>query len=474
MSSFVEPNAHKSPPSAREFLQQRIDYERFTRIPDPARAFRLDRMRSLLAKLGNPQDALPIIHIAGTKGKGSTSAMIAAVLSAAGYRTGLFTSPHLESVEERIAIDGRQCTATEFDALIEAVRPAVEELDRSAGENAFGDIGPTYFEILTAVALLFFKQREATAVVLEVGLGGRLDSTNVCTPRVSVITSISFDHTAQLGNTLQSIAREKAGIIKPGVPVVSGVVEEEPRDEIRRIAEANGSRLVEAEVDFRYEYSPPKHLEREPQCGILEFIAISPLPLVEGQGVRAESPVINRYDLSLLGRHQAANAAVVLAVVNELRRQGWKISDEALRRGLAEVRLPGRVEVVSRRPAVVLDSAHNTASIAALIATLDESFSARRRILIFAATREKDNRGMMQLLLDAFDDIFLTHYTSNPRFVPPEELAELTRELTGRRLATYDSPVEAWKIAVKNASPEDLICIAGSFFLAGEMRKILS
>jgi dihydrofolate synthase/folylpolyglutamate synthase len=433
-------------------------------------------MRSLLAKLGNPQDALPIVHIAGTKGKGSTSAMIAAVLSAAGYRTGLFTSPHLECVEERIVIDGRQCTAAEFDALIEAVRPAVEELDRAADENAFEDVGPTYFEILTAMAVLYFKQREATAVVLEVGLGGRLDSTNVCTPKVSVITSISFDHTAQLGNTLQAIAREKAGIIKPGVPVVSGVIEEEPRDEIRRIAEANGSRLVEAEVDFRYEYTPPEHLERESQCGVLEFFAGSSDAGASGNCV----PTLERgnenasYDLALLGRHQAANAAVVLAAVNELRRQGWKISEEALRRGLAEVRLPGRVEVVSRRPAVVLDSAHNTASIAALIAALDESFSARRRILIFAATREKDNRGMMQLLLDAFDDIFLTHYTSNPRFVPPEELAEIAHELTGRRLATYSSPAEAWKIAVKNASPEDLICIAGSFFLAGEMRKILS
>jgi dihydrofolate synthase/folylpolyglutamate synthase len=433
-------------------------------------------MQSLLAKLGNPQDALPIVHIAGTKGKGSTSAMIAAVLSAAGFRTGLFTSPHLECVEERIVIDGRQCTTAEFDTMIEAVRPAVEELDRTAGESAFEDIGPTYFEILTAMALLYFKRREATAVVLEVGLGGRLDSTNVCRPKVSVITSISFDHTAQLGNTLQAIAREKAGIIKPGVPVVSGVIEEEPRDEIRRIAEANGSRLVEAELDFRYEYTPPKHLEREPQCGILEFFAGSSDAGASGNCV----PTLERgnenasYEIALLGRHQAANAAVVLAMVNELRRQGWKISEEALRRGLAEVRLPGRVEVVSRRPAVVLDSAHNTASIAALIAALDESFSARRRILIFAATREKDNRGMMQLLLDAFDDIFLTHYTSNPRFVPPEELAEIAHELTGRRLATYASPAEAWKIAAKNASPEDLICIAGSFFLAGEMRKILS
>ena len=159
-------------------------------------------MRSLLAKLGNPQDSLPIIHVAGTKGKGSTSAMIASILSTAGYRTGLFTSPHLERVEERIVFDGRQCSETEFTALIETVRPVVEELDRAAAGGNFEEIGPTYFEILTAMALLYFKRKNATAVVLEVGLGGRLDSTNVCLPKVSVITSISFDHTLQLGNTL--------------------------------------------------------------------------------------------------------------------------------------------------------------------------------------------------------------------------------------------------------------------------------
>jgi dihydrofolate synthase / folylpolyglutamate synthase len=473
-----EDRINSARPSAREFLDHRVDFERFSRIPDTARAFRLDRMRTLLAKLGNPQDSLPIIHVAGTKGKGSTSAMLAAVLAKAGYRTGLFTSPHLEKVEERIVLDGRQCSASEFTALIEMVRPVVEQIDSKAADGHFEEIGPTYFEILTAMALLFFRQQNATAVVLEVGLGGRLDSTNVCLPRVSVITSISFDHTLQLGSTLQAIAREKAGIIKPGIPIISGVIEDEPRDEIRRIAGQAGSPLIELGPDFNYEYSPPRHLELGPQRGILEFITnISPRRAPtegwSGEGSGGLSTNRHRYELSLIGRHQARNAAVVVATIFELRRQGWKISEEALQRGLNDVGLTARVEVIARRPAVILDSAHNTASIAALLATMDESFAVRRRHLIFATTKDKDNRGMMQLLLVAFDDVYLTRYTTNPRFVPPEELGAIAYELTGKRYPFYSSPAEAWEIAAKNATAEDLICITGSFFLAGELRQVL-
>jgi dihydrofolate synthase / folylpolyglutamate synthase len=474
--------------SAKEFLDRRVDFERFSRIPDMARAFRLDRMRNLLTKLGNPQDSLPIIHIAGTKGKGSVSAMTASVLSKAGYRVGLFTSPHLERVEERIVFAGRQCSEAEFVALIEAVRPVVEDLDRAAGSGEFEEIGPTYFEILTAMALLHFREKQASAVVLEVGLGGRLDSTNVCLPKLSVITSISFDHTQQLGNTLKAIASEKAGIIKPGVPVISGVTEEEPREEIRRIARQCGSRLVEAGTDFQFRHAPPQHLELAPQCGILEFIPHSTLPLGAVPGVRADSlenclhpnPIPKgqglieprHYELSLLGRHQAANAAVVLAAIFELRRQGWDISEDALHDGLRETSLPARVEVIARRPTVILDSAHNVASIAALIAVLEESFAARKRLMIFAATKDKDHRAMLPLLLGDFDEIYLTQYASNPRFVPAEELATIAFELSGRRCPTYLSSAEAWQNATQNASAEDLICIAGSFFLAAELRSI--
>jgi len=451
------------PPSAQyqwalEFLDGRVDFERFQAMPSHQREFKLDRMRALLDRLGNPQDKLPIIHVAGTKGKGSTSAMIAAVLSAAGYRTGLFTSPHLDRVEQRIAVDGQPCTADEFAALVAAVQPVVEALDQEAATNASGDHGPTYFEILTAMALLHFVRRGIQAAVLEVGLGGRLDSTNVCRPMVSVITSISFDHIQQLGDTLDSIAREKAGIIKPGVPVVSGVTTDEPRKAIRQIASDCGCRLVELNQDFHFDYHPPRHLEKQPALGSMDW----------KKGTQLFSA-----PLALLGHHQAANAAVAMATLYELNRQGWNISEQAIHQGLAAVRLPARIEIVARRPVVILDSAHNSASIAALMDVLRESFSVKRRLLLFATTREKDYPEMLKLLMAGFDEIVFTQYTTNPRAIPPAELESAAFQLTGRHYPIFTDPSEAWKHLRELATPDGLLCITGSFFLAGEMRKFL-
>jgi dihydrofolate synthase/folylpolyglutamate synthase len=483
---------------ALQFLDKRVDFERFQTMPGPTREIKLDRMRALLDRLGNPQDKLPIIHVAGTKGKGSTSAMIASMLYAAGYRTGLFTSPHLEKVEERIAIDGQPCSADQFAALVAAVQPAVEALDREAIAAAQGDHGPTYFEIITAMALLHFVQSGVQAAVLEVGLGGRLDSTNVCRPLVSVITSISLDHVQQLGDTLQSIAREKAGIIKPGVPVISGVTADEPRSAIRQIACDCTCRLVELDQDFRFDYHPPLHLEKQPAQGSLDFwlsSTKSPLPLGEGQGegrAKNDSAPTNlrsvpgegqgeggypieyhNLPLALLGRHQAANAAVALATIRELSNQGWNISEQSIRQGLAMVRWPARMQIVARQPVVILDSAHNSASIAALMQVLKESFSVSRRLLLFATTRDKDYEEMLKLLLDGFDEIAFTQYTSNPRALPPADLEAPAFNLTGRRYPIFPTPAEAWNHLRQSAAPDDLICITGSFFLAGEMRRLI-
>ena len=249
-------------------------------------------------------------------------------------------------------------------------------LDQEAEAAGSGEHGPTYFEIITAMALLLFCPSRVQAAVLEVGLGGRLDSTNVCRPLVSVITSISFDHVQQLGDTLEAIAREKAGIIKPGVPVISGVTAEEPRTVIRRIARESNCRLAELDEDFRFDYQPPQHLEGQAALGSIVFWEVSAnkasLPLVEGRGEGCNLP------LALLGRHQAANAAIALATIHELIRQGWNISEQAICQGFLTVRWPARIEVVARQPVVILDSAHNTASIAALMEVIKESFSVRR------------------------------------------------------------------------------------------------
>ena len=452
--------------AALGFLFGRIDYERARNVPYRTREFKLQRMRELVAAVGDPQTAMPIVHVAGTKGKGSTAAILGAILSAAGHRTGVFTSPHLERLEERVQIDGHECSPAELIELVGLLRPTVEAMDRQAAEagpdeSGLPEIGPTYFEITTAMALLHFARQKVDAAVLEVGLGGRLDSTNVCRPRVSVITSISYDHTRQLGDTLESIALEKAGIVKPGVPVISGVDQPGPRDVIRRICHERGAPLVERGVDFSFRYEPPRHLESGPAAGRLDFEHRTP------GGTR----VWRDLALGLLGPHQAANAAVALATLEQLRRDGWRIPEEAWRRGLAEVRWPARVELLARRPAVIIDSAHNPASIDALLAVLDESFSVRRQLLIFAATEEKDVRAMLQRLLGRFDEVLFTRYLDNPRAVPPECLRDLGAELTGRHWPVFARPAEAWDAARARAAPEDLVCVTGSFFIAAEMRR---
>jgi dihydrofolate synthase/folylpolyglutamate synthase len=451
----------------------RINYERCLSLPDAEEAFKLDRMRALLRQLSDPQDHLPAVHVAGTKGKGSTAALLAAVLAAAGYRTGLFTSPHLDRVEERIVVEGQPCSPEEFAALVEEVRPAVEALDREAAQKVPAEPGPTYFEVLTAAAFCHFVRRKVDVAVLEVGLGGRLDSTNVCTPLVAVITSISFDHVKQLGPTLAAIAAEKAGIIKPGVPVVSGVTVAEPREVVRKIARQHGCRLAELGVDFDVEYHPPQRLDQASAPARFDF--------------RARACDFREIALGLLGRHQAANAALVYATADELRQQGWTIPEAAVRQGLAEVRWPARVEVVARRPTVVLDAAHNAASVAALVEVLAESFVARRRWLVFATTQEKDVRGMLERLRGRFDEVIFTRYLNNPRGVPPEELQALAIELgsTGRRagegpavraagITIAPTPAEAWDVVQRRAMADDLICISGSFFIAAEMRHQLA
>ncbi len=359
-------------------------------------------MHQLLAAMGNPHHGIPIVHVAGTKGKGSTSTMIAAMLTAAGQRTGLFTSPHLERLEERIAVDGQSCSPDELVALVERLRPAVDRMDREAAQHQ-EECGPTYFELTTVMALLYFAERRTQAAVLEVGLGGRLDSTNVCLPEVSVITSISFDHMRQLGNTLAAIAYEKAGIVKPGVPVVTGVTQPEPLAVIERVCAERASPLMRLGRDFDFTYRPPYLVDHYRGFGCLDFVDHA-----------APSGAYQDLQLGMLGRHQAVNAAVALAAINRLRTRGWDIGEQAVRTGLATAQSPARVEVVRRQPTVIVDAAHNEASVAALLQTLEESFSPRRRMLIFATTLDKSVREMMALLLPRFDQVLLTRYRNNP------------------------------------------------------------
>ncbi len=443
-------------------------------IPYQPRHLKLERMLELLGRLANPHRALAVIHVAGSKGKGSTASMIASILSAAGYRTGLYTSPHLERVEERISVNGKSASGTDLVQLVRSVQPHVELLEQLAQRRGAPEEGPTYFEITTAMAFLYFAQQGVDAAVVEVGLGGRLDSTNVCHPIVTAITSISFDHTKQLGNTLAKIAAEKAGIIKQAVPLVSGVREGAAREVIERAAREHGSPVATLGVDFEFQYHPADKgqgvgADRRTYCGLIDYRKADATKIVSR----------TQLDLGMPGRHQAANAAVAMAVVDELGRQSWDVDDSAVRRGLASARCPARVEVVAREPMVIIDAAHNVASIQALVETIGEIYSGGRRTLVFATTQGKDVRGMLRELLPHFDRIVFTRYQLNPRGHQPDDLRELagqiarSQALARPQIEACAEPMGAWNTALEGATRADLLCVSGSFFIAGELRPVI-
>jgi dihydrofolate synthase / folylpolyglutamate synthase len=440
-----------------EYLYGRLDYERLG-MPRTESDLGLGRMRRLLRALDDPQDGLRIVHVAGTKGKGSTAFMIASAALAAGHRTGLFTSPHLDRLEERFRVDGAEASREDIIALVEAVRPAVERLDK--GDPRFREVGATFFEITTAMGLLHFARCGVGLVVLEVGMGGRLDSTNAVSPVVSVLTSISYDHTRLLGSTLAAIAAEKAGIIKRGRPVVSGVRDAEPRAVIRKIAAARRSPLREIDVDFRYFYQPPQPPLTGPTPGSAQVSTW-----------RTDWGIVKS---SLLGEHQVLNASVALATIDVLDEQGFSIGHEPALRSLADLKWPARAEVLLERPwIVVVDGAHNAASASALADTLRTCFPQVSRTLIFGSSREKDFRAQLEALLPLSDRVICTRYTNNPRAVPPADVAEVVLDLGRPDVIVCDNPEKAWEVARSITPDSALICATGSLFLAAEMRSVV-
>jgi dihydrofolate synthase/folylpolyglutamate synthase len=423
---------------ALDYLYSFVDYS-LKKSSELAKAhFELGRMRELMALLGNPQDSYPIIHVAGTKGKGSTSALAASALHAAGYKTGLYTSPHLQDYVERIQIDGWSISHVQLVELVEELKPAVAKVPKL-----------TTFEITTALGFLYFAQHKVDAAVIEVGLGGRLDATNVVTPRVAVITSLSYDHMAVLGNTLALIAGEKAGIIKPGIPVILSPQEDEALAVLERIAAERGSplTLVGRDVTFqRMEYSLDGQVLK-----------------IENRKSKSPNPVILR--IPLLGMHQVVNAATAYAA---LRTSGLSLTEAAVRRGFADVYWPCRFELVRREPPVVLDSAHNADSARRLRQALDENFPDRPIVWVFSILEDKDATGMLVELKPRLSQVIATQ-TDHPRVLAAEKIVNLVQS-AGVPVELVRPASAALVRAMELAGDRGVTLVAGSVAFAGEMK----
>ncbi len=437
----------------------RFNYER--KMPPTSKSFKLQGMRELLEELGNPHLSYPVVHVAGTKGKGSVSTMVGAILTESGHKTGVYTSPHLESIHQRLKIDGQMISDEGLIQVLDNIQPALDRVDAVRTAN---DKRPlTFFEVCTGVAFLYFAQQKVDAVVLEVGLGGRLDSTNVCQPAVCVITNISHDHTKQLGETLQEIANEKAGIIKAGVPVISGAVNPAAHSVIQKIAIDRGSELFVLDRDFDCQTENENEFSTRGTIGEVEYELTQLKP-------------------RMLGAHQLANASIAVAATKVLQAKGFTIPDRAIHHGLETAHLAGRTEVVSREPTIVLDMAHNVASTIALVETMRNQFpnwsSAGARRLLMATSRDKDALGMLQQLIQHFDEIVFCKYETNPRGKEPSELLQLASRLRDQmnlavKLQVIESPQEAWAMTEEKNRPDDIVCIAGSAFLIAELRPKL-
>lgn len=434
------------------YLYGRINYERLSAQSFTHSDFKLQRMRRLLDLVGSPEATIPVIHVAGTKGKGSTSTMSAAMLQAAGYRVGLYTSPHLNRFEERFLVDGECATEAEVVDLVGTVRQA---------ELAMGDEGErlTFFELTTAMAWLHFQRRQVRIAVLEVGLGGRLDSTNLCHPLTTIISSISRDHMRLLGETLASIAREKAGIAKRGVQMLSGVT---PPDAVEAIRES----CLRAEAPL-WEIGREIEIRNIRLSTTVETV----LPHYEFD---LTSPIgaIDNVAVPLAGRHQVENAALAVTAVTGLQAHGFSVDTDAVHRGLRNARLPLRLEILRRTPLVIVDAAHNDASMEAVRETI-RGLPASRKTLVFASSKDKETARILEIAAPAFDRIVVTQYLSNPRAVPPDELLALARQFSSRETILAASPLEAWQRIQADARPQDLVCVTGSFFLAAEFRDLL-
>jgi len=434
--------------AAMKFLNSVTNYEKMTRVGYTSANFNLARMNRLLAALGNPHKKLRSVHIAGTKGKGSTAAMLSSMLSNTGLRIGLYTSPHMTTIRERIQVNGEMITEREMTRLVAKIAP----LARKTAKDE-----PTFFEIMTASAFLHFVNKKVEIAIVEAGLGGRLDSTNVLKPEVCGITSISLDHVGQLGHTLEQIAEEKAGIFKTGVPAVSAPQPGAVREVLDRVAEKVRTPLhftgKDIEFSFRFESSretgPHTRVNLTTGSSRFEHLAV-PMP----------------------GDHQAINCGLALSLMAILKEKGLQIDDQMAIEGLAKTWLPGRMELVHEDPRILLDGAHNAASVEALMRAIGQNVAYDSMVVIFGCRMDKDISGMLNHIRLGADKVIFTS-TGSPRSADPAELAAEYLERSGKMAQVAERFEEALDIAERAVTREDLICVTGSFYLAGRAKRII-
>jgi dihydrofolate synthase/folylpolyglutamate synthase len=412
-------------------------------------------MGQFLELLGNPQNDYPVVHVAGTKGKGSVCALCASGLRAAGYRVGLYTSPHLQDYAERIQVDGQPISHDELVALLEEIKPSIEKVHEL-----------TTFEITTALAFLYFSRKKVQAAVVEVGLGGRLDATNLVDPAVSVITTLSYDHMAVLGDTLDKIATEKAGIIKPSKPVVSAPQKDEALKVIQRTVQERDSHLTLVGSD--YLFSPVSH-SLDGQSLFVWTAAEQPRmdDYLERAGRPDWEPL--RLNIPLLGYHQVENAATAYAALATARENGLKIEAADIQRGFASVVWPARFEILRRNPALVIDSAHNGDSALKLRLALDDYFPGQPVVLLFGASEDKDIRGIFSALLPRVRQVIATQ-SIHPRALAADKIVTWAHQFGYPAQAVL--PLEqALQQALDAAGDEAIVVATGSLFIAAAARQ---
>jgi dihydrofolate synthase/folylpolyglutamate synthase len=433
---------------AEEYLNSFINYEQIPGVSYAQPGYSLGHVEELLNRMGNPQLAAKTFHIAGTKGKGSVAAMIAQVLSGSGYKTGLYTSPHLLNLRERIRVDGTLISEAEFAGAMAQVKPFIESMKQDA---TFRQL--TYFEVLTALAFAYFKKKQVDFQVLEVGLGGRFDATNVIpNPVVCIITSISLDHTQILGNSLEEIAREKAGIIKPGCWAVISPQPEEAASVITNTCHEKEAKVVQVGKDITWHKI--------------------------GGDLSHQSMVIkgrtNNYQVSipLIGDFQLENATTAVAVLEILASEGFYISAADIAQGLAQVKWPGRFQILQRQPTVLVDGAHNIASMKRLGNNIKAYFPKKRILLVFGTSCDKDIPGIINELVPLSPQVIVTQASHSRAASLPTLVAEFCKR--GIEPETKQTVAEAISRALSLAEKADVICVTGSLFVVSEALSYFS